>query len=121
MLYGKLERLSHFLLHVGLHLQSVIPASVLRLTRIVRRSRGRIGDCPRDRAALLDAVARGDIESRGARTDAALEVTCEARAAHAPVESQSVTGVYIEVVTDTYAASALALKLHDSMKTLYET
>jgi indolepyruvate decarboxylase len=35
--------------------------------------------------------------------------------------SHAVTGVYIEVVTDTYAASALALKLHDSMKTLYKT
>jgi indolepyruvate decarboxylase len=28
-------------------------------------------------------------------------------------------GVYIEVVTDTYAASPLALKLHDSMQALY--
>jgi hypothetical protein len=45
----------------------------------------------------------------------------DGRAAHAPVESRSVTGVYIEVVTDTYAASALALKLLDSMKTLYKT
>jgi indolepyruvate decarboxylase len=31
------------------------------------------------------------------------------------------TGVYIEVVTDKYAASPLALKLHDSMKTLYKS
>jgi indolepyruvate decarboxylase len=29
------------------------------------------------------------------------------------------SGVYIEVVTDTYAASELALKLHDSIKSLY--
>jgi indolepyruvate decarboxylase len=33
--------------------------------------------------------------------------------------SHAVTGVYVEVVTDTYAASSLALKLHESMKTLY--
>ena len=31
------------------------------------------------------------------------------------------TGVYIEVVTDCYAASRLALKLHDSMQTLYRS
>jgi indolepyruvate decarboxylase len=31
------------------------------------------------------------------------------------------TGAYIEVVTDAYAASPLALKLHDSMKTLYKS
>jgi len=35
--------------------------------------------------------------------------------------SHAVTGVYVEVVTDTYAASSLALKLHESMKTLYGT
>jgi indolepyruvate decarboxylase len=35
--------------------------------------------------------------------------------------SRAVTGVYVEVVTDTYAASSLALKLHESMKTLYGT
>jgi indolepyruvate decarboxylase len=43
-----------------------------------------------------------------AEFDAALE-----RASHAS------SGVYIEVVTDMYAASTLALKLHESMKTLY--
>jgi hypothetical protein len=31
------------------------------------------------------------------------------------------TGVYIEVITDPNAASELALKLHDSMKTLYRS
>jgi indolepyruvate decarboxylase len=31
----------------------------------------------------------------------------------------SKTGVYIEVVTDAYAASPLAVKLHDAVKTLY--
>jgi indolepyruvate decarboxylase len=30
------------------------------------------------------------------------------------------TGVYIEVVTDAYAASPLALKLHDAMRALYK-
>lgn len=37
------------------------------------------------------------------------------KAAHAT------TGVYIEVVTDPYAASSLAAKLHDSVKTLYKS
>ena len=32
---------------------------------------------------------------------------------------KSNTGVYIEVVTDAYAASPLAMKLHDAVKTLY--
>jgi len=35
--------------------------------------------------------------------------------------SESGTGVYIEVVTDAYAASTLALKLHDAVKTLYKS
>ena len=29
-------------------------------------------------------------------------------------------GAYVEVVTDAYAASPLALKLHDSLRTLYK-
>ena len=29
-------------------------------------------------------------------------------------------GAYIEVVTDAYAASPLALKLHDNLRTLYK-
>jgi indolepyruvate decarboxylase len=32
---------------------------------------------------------------------------------------KSATGVYVEVVTDTYASSPMAMKLHDSVKTLY--
>jgi indolepyruvate decarboxylase len=43
-----------------------------------------------------------------AELDAALEQAARAS-----------SGVYIEVVTDAYAASPLALKLHESMKTLY--
>jgi indolepyruvate decarboxylase len=35
--------------------------------------------------------------------------------------SSAKSGVYIEVVTDSYAASPLSLKLHDSMKTLYKS
>jgi indolepyruvate decarboxylase len=31
------------------------------------------------------------------------------------------SGAYIEVVTDPYAASPLALKLHDSFRRLYKT
>jgi indolepyruvate decarboxylase len=34
---------------------------------------------------------------------------------------QAETGVYVEVVTDTYAASPLAQKLHESVKSLYKT
>jgi indolepyruvate decarboxylase len=34
---------------------------------------------------------------------------------------RSKTGVYIEVVTDAYAASPLALKLHDAVATLYKS
>jgi hypothetical protein len=30
-------------------------------------------------------------------------------------------GAYIEVVTDTYASSQLALKLHDAVQTLYKS
>jgi indolepyruvate decarboxylase len=45
--------------------------------------------------------------------------TCEEfdRALQAAAKSDS--GVYIEVVTDAYAASPLAMKLHDAVKTLY--
>lgn len=35
--------------------------------------------------------------------------------------SRATTGVYIEVVTDAYAASPLALKLHDAVATLYKS
>ena len=48
------------------------------------------------------------------RTDAQLEIALQKAA-------DACTGVYIEVVTDTYAASELAVKLHDSMKTLYRS
>jgi indolepyruvate decarboxylase len=34
---------------------------------------------------------------------------------------QAKTGVYIEVVTDPYVASPLALKLHESLQTLYKS
>jgi indolepyruvate decarboxylase len=37
------------------------------------------------------------------------------------VASSVGTGAYIEVVTDAYVASPLALKLHESMKTLYKS
>jgi indolepyruvate decarboxylase len=39
------------------------------------------------------------------------------RALEAAARAES--GVYIEVVTDTYAASPLAMKLHESMASLY--
>lgn len=35
--------------------------------------------------------------------------------------SQTTTGAYVEVVTDPYAASPLALKLHDSFRKLYKS
>jgi indolepyruvate decarboxylase len=37
------------------------------------------------------------------------------------VAAQSDTGAYIEVVTDTYAASKLVMQLHDNLATLYNT
>jgi indolepyruvate decarboxylase len=45
-----------------------------------------------------------------AELDSALEVAATAK-----------TGVYIEVVTDAYAASPLSLKLHDAMRALYKS
>jgi indolepyruvate decarboxylase len=45
--------------------------------------------------------------------------TCSELDAALDQASRHSDGVYIEVVTDKYAASPLALKLHDSMKTLY--
>jgi indolepyruvate decarboxylase len=35
--------------------------------------------------------------------------------------AQGATGAYIEVVTDAYAASPLALKLHESFRALYKS
>ncbi|MEJ0051961.1 MAG: thiamine pyrophosphate-binding protein [Methylovirgula sp.] len=35
--------------------------------------------------------------------------------------ASATTGVYIEVVTDPYAASPMAMKLHDAVKTLYKS
>ncbi|MEJ0089631.1 MAG: thiamine pyrophosphate-dependent enzyme [Limisphaerales bacterium] len=35
--------------------------------------------------------------------------------------ARATTGVYIEVVTDAYAASPLAMKLHESLKSLYKS
>jgi hypothetical protein len=37
------------------------------------------------------------------------------------VAAQAGTGVYIEVVTDTYAASKLVRQLHDNLASLYNT
>jgi len=34
--------------------------------------------------------------------------------------STAKTGAYVEVVTDPYAASPLAMRLHDAVKTLYK-
>jgi indolepyruvate decarboxylase len=69
---------------------------------------------PWDYAALPAAFGCKDWITAKVRTcaelDAALEQAAGAR-----------TGVYIEVITDPNAASELALKLHDSMKTLYRS
>ncbi|MGA7054188.1 MAG: hypothetical protein WBZ37_23540 [Mycobacterium sp.] len=35
--------------------------------------------------------------------------------------AQADTAAYIQVVTDTYAASPLAMKLHDNINTLYHS
>jgi len=47
--------------------------------------------------------------------------TCAELDAALKQASRAVSGVYIEVVTDTYAASPLALKLHDAVKSLYKS
>lgn len=46
--------------------------------------------------------------------------TCEEFDAALEHAQEAETGVYIEVVTDTYAASPLAQKLHDSIASLYK-
>jgi hypothetical protein len=45
--------------------------------------------------------------------------TCEEFDQALQTAGKSSSGVYIEVVTDAYAASPLAMKLHDAVKTLY--
>jgi indolepyruvate decarboxylase len=45
--------------------------------------------------------------------------TCEEFDQALQAAGKSNSGVYIEVVTDAYAASPLAMKLHDAVKTLY--
>jgi indolepyruvate decarboxylase len=46
--------------------------------------------------------------------------TCEELDAALQAAAAASSGVYVEILTDTYAASDLALKFHDSMKTLYQ-
>jgi indolepyruvate decarboxylase len=45
--------------------------------------------------------------------------TCEEFDQPLQAAAKSNSGVYIEVVTDAYAASPLARKLHDAVRTLY--
>jgi len=47
--------------------------------------------------------------------------TCDELDRALEAASNTGTGVYIEVVTDAYAASPLALMLHESMKSLYRS
>jgi indolepyruvate decarboxylase len=47
--------------------------------------------------------------------------TCDELDRALEIAARSTTGVYIEVITDAYAASPLALKLHDAIKTLYKS
>jgi indolepyruvate decarboxylase len=47
--------------------------------------------------------------------------TCDEFDAALKNAAKASTGVYIEVVTDAYAASPLAMKLHDAVKTLYKS
>jgi indolepyruvate decarboxylase len=46
--------------------------------------------------------------------------TCEELDRALEAADQAKTGVYVEVVTDPYAASPLALKLHETLQTLYK-
>ena len=47
--------------------------------------------------------------------------TCGGLDAALQIAAGATCGTYIEILTDTYAASDLALKLHDSVKTLYQS
>jgi indolepyruvate decarboxylase len=47
--------------------------------------------------------------------------TCDELDRALKIAARSTTGVYIEVITDAYASSPLALKLHDAIKTLYKS
>jgi indolepyruvate decarboxylase len=64
-------------------------------------------------AALPNALGCTDWITRKVATCDEIDVVLQETATAA-------CGVYIEILTDTYAASDLALKLHDSMKTLYQ-
>lgn len=65
-------------------------------------------------SALPGALGCPEWMTASVRTVAELDAALKAA-------SESQTGVYVEVVTGAYAASELALKLHDSMKTLYRS
>jgi indolepyruvate decarboxylase len=47
--------------------------------------------------------------------------TCGELESALEIASGTESGTYIEIMTDTYAASKLAIKLHDAVKTLYKT
>jgi indolepyruvate decarboxylase len=65
-------------------------------------------------AALPSALGCTDWIARRVATCEELDITLH-------LATAASSGVYIEIRTDTYAASDLALKLHDSMKTLYQS
>jgi indolepyruvate decarboxylase len=67
-----------------------------------------------DYPALPAALGCKDWLTMSVRTCAELDRALEKAAA-------ARSGVYIEVITEPYAASELALKLHDSLKSLYST
>jgi indolepyruvate decarboxylase len=69
---------------------------------------------PWNYAALPGALGCKDWLTMSVRTCAELDSALEKAAA-------ARSGVYIEVITEPYAASELALKLHDSLKSLYST
>jgi indolepyruvate decarboxylase len=69
---------------------------------------------PWDYPALPAALGCKDWLTMSVRTCAELDRALEKAAA-------ARSGVYIEVITEPYAASELALKLHDSLKSLYGT
>ena len=69
---------------------------------------------PWDYPALPAALGCKDWLTMSVRTCAELDRALEKAAA-------ARSGVYIEVITEPYAASELALKLHDSLKSLYST
>jgi DNA-directed RNA polymerase specialized sigma24 family protein len=83
----------------------------------------------RDALPLLDMLFIGALRMTRSRGDAEDLLQDTMMSAYARVRtfqalngvSQGDTAAYIELVTDTYAAPPMAMKLHENIKTLYQS